>query len=72
MVSCWREKACKLDSLRRICLRGRLLSSTKLLTDEGEYEVAPETFYEVGEIYIFQLNIETYPWRITRAIRLKC
>lgn len=53
-----------------ICLRGRLLSPTKLLTNEGEFEVCPETFYKVGTIYVFQLNIWTYPWRIMKAIRV--
>jgi hypothetical protein len=55
-----------------VCLRGRLLSPTRLLTDDGEYNVAPETFYKVGVIYVFLINTETYPWRIWRAVKLKC
>lgn len=55
-----------------VCLRGRLLSSTKLLTDEGEYDIAPETFYEIGVTYVFLINTRTYPWRIWRAVKLKC
>lgn len=55
-----------------VCLRGRLLSSTKLLTNDGEYNVAPETFYKVGVTYVFLINTRTYPWRIWRAVKLKC
>ena len=55
-----------------VCLRGRLLSPTKLLSDEGEYDVAPETFYKVGVTYVFLINTWTYPWRIWRAVKLKC
>jgi len=51
-----------------ICVRGRLLSPTTLLTDFGEIEVQKETFYKVGEVRIFQLNIRVYPWLITKAI----
>lgn len=54
-----------------VCLRGRLLSPTKLLSDEGEYEVAPETFYKVGVIYVFLINTREFPWRINKAIRLE-
>lgn len=55
-----------------VCLRGRLLSPTRLLSDEGEYEVAPETFYKVGITYVFLINTWTHPWRIWRAVKLKC
>lgn len=55
-----------------VCLCGRLLSPTKLLTNEGEYDIAPETFYKIGVIHIFLVNTRTYPWRIWRAVKLKC
>lgn len=54
-----------------VCLRGRLLSPTRLLTDEGEFEVCPETFYKIDTVYVFELNVWTYPWRINKAIRLE-
>lgn len=53
-----------------VCLRGRLLSPTKLLTDDGEIKVCPETFYKIGTVYVFQINTWTYPWRIIKAIQL--
>jgi hypothetical protein len=54
-----------------VCLRGRLLSSTRLLSDEGEFQVASETFYKVGQRYVFLINTREFPWRIWRAVSLK-
>ena len=53
-----------------ICLRGRLLSPTRLLTTEGTFEVQEETFYKVNEVYVFQINVYTFPWQIIKAVRV--
>ena len=68
MESYWREKASELDRL--ICVRGRLTSPTTLLTEDGEYDVQKETFYPIGEVRVFQLRIDCFPWLITKAIRI--
>jgi len=54
-----------------VCLRGRLLSPTKLLSKEGEIQVAPETFYKIGIEYVFLIQTRCYPWRIMKAVQLK-
>lgn len=54
-----------------ICLRGRLLSPTRLLSDEGEFEVYKETFYKINTMYVFLINTREHPWRIMRAVKLK-
>ena len=55
-----------------VCVRGRLLSPTQLLTDDGEITIAKDNFYEVGQIYVFLINTREYPWRIWKAIKLRC
>lgn len=53
---------------RLICVRGRLTSPTTILIDQGEFDVQKETFYRVGAIMYFLLDIQTYPWLIKKAI----
>lgn len=54
-----------------VCLCGRLISPTKLLTKEGEFQVAPETFYKLEKKYFFLINTREYPWRIWKAVKLE-
>lgn len=69
METCRRKETRELGGI--ICLCGRLLSPTRLLSEDGnEYVVCKETFYLIGKTYVFQLNIRCYPWRIINAIRL--
>lgn len=54
-----------------ITLKGVLVTPFILSTENGNYDVEKETFYKLNETYYFQLDLNVYPWRIVKAIKVR-
>jgi hypothetical protein len=52
-----------------ICLKGVLMTPFILSTEQGNYDVEKESFYQLGETYYFQLDTNVWPWRIIKAVK---